>query len=296
MEAEARIETTLERAVATATAGACPARLAEAVRYAVFPGGGRIRPGFCLAVADACEDPNPRLSAAAAAAVELLHCASLVQDDLPCFDDALVRRGRPALHKCFGEEIAILVGDVLIVLAFDLVSAEIGKRPDQAARILRVLAAAAGAPAGIAAGQAWESEAYVEVAAYHRAKTAALFEAAAVAGAVAAGADPAAWRVVGILLGEAYQLADDLADVVGESAKLGKPTQQDRDKRRPNMVARLGLAEANKKLDGLLVRAKEMLPPCGQRPRVEEFLELAAGRLRPAELRDTMAAVAGMHG
>jgi len=289
MEAEARIETALERAVAKATGAACPARLAEAVRYAVFPGGGRVRPGLCLAVAKACGDPNSRLADAAAAAVELLHCASLIQDDLPCFDDAQVRRGQPTLHRRFGEDIAILVGDVLIVMAFDLVSAEVPALPSQGAAILQVLARAAGAPFGIAAGQAWEGEPSVDLSAYHQAKTAALFEAAAVAGAVAAGVDPEEWRKVGGLLGEAYQVADDLADAMGESLKLGKPVHQDRQNQRPNAVANLGPLEAGKMLDELLARAQQAIPACSQRGNVEEFLALAAGRLCPPELRDKTA-------
>jgi geranylgeranyl diphosphate synthase type II len=283
MEAEARIETTLERAVATATVNTCPARLAEAVRYAVFPGGGRIRPGLCLAVADACGAPGSRLAEAAAAAVELLHCASLIQDDLPCFDDASLRRGRPALHQRFSQEIAILVGDVLIVSAFDLVAAEVADLPIPAANILRALARGAGAPVGLAAGQAWESEPAIDVAAYHRAKTAALFEAAAVAGAEAAEVNPEAWRKVGGLLGEAYQ--------------LGKPIEQDRHNQRPNMVTRLGAGEASQRLDDLLARAKQYLPACSQRRKIEEFLDRAAGRLRPSGWRakvENLARVAGV--
>ena len=286
MEAEARIETALERAVAKATGSSCPDRLGKAVRYAVVPGGGRVRPGLCLAVATACGDPNPRLADAAAAAVELLHCASLVQDDLPCFDDAALRRGQPALHKQFGEEIAILVGDVLIVMAFDLIAAQVPELPHQGAAILQALARAAGAPAGIAAGQAWESEANIDLVAYHHAKTAALFEAAAVAGAVSAGGDPEAWRKVGGLLGQAYQVADDLADALGEATKLGKPIGQDRQNDRPNMVTKLGTIEAGKKLDDLLVQAKLAIPTCSQREKVENFLALAARRLCPPELRD----------
>jgi geranylgeranyl diphosphate synthase type II len=289
MEAEARIETALERGVVKATGKACPARLGEAVRYAVFPGGGRVRPGLCLAVAGACGDRNPPLADAAAAAVELLHCASLIQDDLPCFDDAPVRRGQPALHKRFGQDIAILVGDVLIVMAFDLVAAQVAELPVQSAVILQALARAAGAPFGIAAGQAWEGEPSVDLAAYHHAKTAALFEAAAVAGAVAAGGDPDPWRNVGALLGEAYQVADDLADAMGEPTNLGKPVHQDRQNQRPNAVTSLGPVEAGKKLDELLARAQAAIPSCSQRGQVETFLALAAGRLWPAELRDKTA-------
>lgn len=286
MEAEGRIETALQRAVAKATVPACPARLAEAIRYAVFPGGGRVRPGLCLAVATACGDASPRLTDAAAAAVELLHCASLIQDDLPCFDDAQLRRGQPALHSRFGEDIAILVGDVLIVMAFDLVSAELPAHPAAGAAIVQALARAAGAPAGIAAGQAWESETTVDLVAYHHAKTAALFEAAALAGAVAAGGDPGAWAGVGRLLGGAYQVADDLADAMGESAVLGKPVRQDQHHQRPNAVADLGAVEAERRLDELLERAKQAIPPCDQRDRVEVFLDRVAGRLCPPGLRE----------
>jgi geranylgeranyl diphosphate synthase, type II len=291
MEADARIEAALERAVAKATATACPARLAQAIRYAVFPGGGRVRPGLCLAVAKACGDVNPGLADAAAVAVEALHCASLIQDDLPCFDDASVRRGQPALHTHFGEDIAILVGDVLIVMAFEVVSTQISELPAKAAAILQTLARAAGAPVGIAAGQAWEGEPAVEVAAYHHAKTAALFEAAAVAGAIAAGSEPEAWRRVGGLLGDAYQIADDLADSMGELGRLGKPIHQDGQKHRPNLVAKMGAFAARRRLDDLLAEAKRSIPPCLQDSQVEEFLALAGGRLCPPQLRDTLDAV-----
>ena len=89
------------------------------LRYAVFPGGARIRPRLCLAVAQACGEDQPAVTDAAAAAIELLHCASLVHDDLPCFDDAPLRRGKPSVHRAFGERLAVLAGDALIVLAFE---------------------------------------------------------------------------------------------------------------------------------------------------------------------------------
>ena len=271
--------------MAKATAQPCPAQLAEALRYAVFPGGGRVRPGLCLAVAKAYGDPDPELSDAAAVAVELLHCASLVQDDLPCFDDAPLRRGQPSLHRRFGQEIAILVGDALIVMAFSAVASHVVAWPAKASGIVAALAHAAGAPAGIAAGQAWESEASVDVAAYHHAKTAALFEAAAVAGAIVGGADSRDWRLTGGLLGEAYQVADDLADASGESDRLGKPTQQDGKKSRPSIVHDLGMVGAVARLNSLLDQAVTSIPPCPGRSDVQNFLSLAAARLCPPELR-----------
>lgn len=285
MEAKARIEAALAKAVADATAVPCPRRLAEAIAYAVFPGGGRVRPGLCLAVARACGDPDPALADAAAVAVELLHCASLVQDDLPCFDDAPTRRGQPTLHQRFGEPIAILVGDALIVTAFRTVAAHAVRSPAKVGAMIATLASAAGAPAGIAAGQAWESEPDVDLDAYHHAKTAALFEAAAVTGALAGGTEPAGWRTAGGLLGQAYQVADDLADALGEAPRLGKPIHQDGGKLRPNVVSRLGIEAAGRKLAELIERALASVPPCRGREEVETFLSTTAARLYPPAAR-----------
>ena len=112
---------------------------------------------------------------AAAAAIELLHCASLVHDDLPCFDDADTRRGKPSVHAQFGEPIAVLAGDALIVLAFETLAREVVGRARRLARLVSIVAAAVGAPRGIVAGQAWECEAAVPLVDYQRAKTGALF-------------------------------------------------------------------------------------------------------------------------
>jgi geranylgeranyl diphosphate synthase type II len=124
---------------------------------------------------------------AAAVAIELMHCASLVHDDLPCFDDAAMRRGRPSVHRAFDERIALLAGDALIVLAFQsLARAAIGS-PSRLGKVITIVASAVGAPGGIIAGQAWECEPQVPLSSYQRAKTGALFAAAAAAGASAAG-------------------------------------------------------------------------------------------------------------
>jgi geranylgeranyl diphosphate synthase, type II len=285
MNMESRITSALESILADATKAPCPERLREAIRYAVFPGGGRVRPTLCLTVAKAYGDPAPQLADAAAVAVELLHCASLVQDDLPCFDDASLRRGCPSLHRRFGQEIAILVGDALIVAAFAGIAAHVAGRPVASATILQALALAAGAPSGIAAGQAWESEPEVDIDAYHHAKTAALFEAAAVAGAIAGGAEPDAWRTAGGLLGAAYQVADDLADALGEAGDLGKPIHQDGDKARPSIVTRLGVPVACERLDDLLQRALQAIPDCPGKAGVQGFILQAGARLWPPELQ-----------
>ncbi|TXM88116.1 geranylgeranyl pyrophosphate synthase, partial [Methylobacterium sp. WL103] len=136
MDAGQRIERTLDIAVAYAEAPGAPPRLAEAIRYAVFPGGHRIRPRLCLAVAAACGDDDPQGAEAAAAAIELLHCASLVHDDLPCFDDAETRRKKAAVHVAFGEPLAVLTGDALIVLAFETLARGAAKHPQRLAALV----------------------------------------------------------------------------------------------------------------------------------------------------------------
>ena len=133
------ITTRIETATATAILRAqgsgarhheAPGRLAQALHYAVTPGGARIRPTILLSVAMACGDDRPALSDAAAVALELIHCASLVHDDLPCFDDADTRRGKPTLHRAYSEPLAVLTGDSLIVLAFDVLAAQGGFPPE----------------------------------------------------------------------------------------------------------------------------------------------------------------------
>jgi len=210
------------------------------MRHAVFPRGARIRPRLCLAVAMACGDTRPSSSTAAAAAIELLHCASLVHDDLPCFDDADTRRGLPSVHRAFGESLAVLTGDALIVLAFQTL-ARISPAPRNLGNLLLCISAGVGTPGGIVAGQAWECEAIVDVSRYHRLKTGALFAAATMAGAAAADAGSAPWRALGEKIGEAFQVADDIRDVTATAAELGKPSGRDAALSRPSAVHELGL-------------------------------------------------------
>src|SRR3954453_642744 len=178
MDAATRIELALTVAVTRAEAPGCPPRLGAALRHAVFPRGARIRPKLCLAVAAACGDDDPTAADAAAAAGELLHCASLVHDDLPCFDDAPIRRGKPSVHLAFGEPLAVLAGDALIVLAFQTLARAAAFAPDRLTTLLLTVGGAVGMPLGIVAGQAWECEPEVELEAYQQAKTGALFAAA----------------------------------------------------------------------------------------------------------------------
>jgi geranylgeranyl diphosphate synthase type II len=284
MEPSKRIESVLANAVALADAPGCPPSLAAAVRYAVFPGGARVRPRLCLAVAQACGDDQPAVSDAAAAAIELLHCASLVHDDLPCFDDAATRRGKPSVHKAYGERIAVLAGDALIVLAFHTLTQGAAAAPQRLAPLLMTVGRSVGLPFGIVAGQAWECEARVALEEYHRAKTGSLFVAAAVAGAVAAGAQPQAWRVLGDSLGEAYQVADDIRDVADDPTLLGKPVGQDETHGRPSAVRELGLDGAVARFRELMDAAIESIPACPGAQQLAGLIQLEAKRLVPREI------------
>lgn len=283
-----RIEAALSSAVARAQDGA-PPKLASALRYALFPGGARMRPRLCLAVAEACACELPSLADAAACALEMVHCASLAHDDLPCFDDAAERRGKPSLHRVYGEAMAVLVGDGLIVLAFDTLAHGGKVAPERLARLVSTLANAVGAPHGLVAGQAWESEAQIPLAEYHRAKTGSLFVAATMSGAIAAGRDPAPWREMGQHLGAAYQVADDLLDALGSPEDAGKPTMQDSACGRPNAVAALGVTGAVARLRLLVAQAAASVPACaGQEPLRALVLEMAE-RLVPPSLKQSAA-------
>ena len=227
MKLDARIEAAIGTAISLGQGGVAPPRLASALQYAVTPGGARIRPTILLSVALACGDDRPGLADAAAAALELIHCASLVHDDLPCFDDAPLRRGKPTVHLAYSEPLAVLTGDSLIILAFDLLAQRGGDHPQRALELIRILGRRAGMPFGICAGQGWESEAKVDLSAYHQAKTGALFIAATQMGAVAAGQEAEPWFELGARIGEAFQVADDLRDALYDEATLGKPAGQD---------------------------------------------------------------------
>lgn len=282
-----RIERTLRSALATVSQGGAPPTLVEALEHALFPGGARIRPQLCLSVALACGDRWPELSNAAAAAVELFHCASLVHDDLPCFDDAPLRRGRPTVHRIFGEPLAVLVGDQLIVLGFEVLARAAEMAPQKLPALMRVMASGVGMPRGIIAGQAWESEECIPMATYRRAKTGALFEAAAMAGAIAAGRDGESFRRLGQRVGEAYQVADDIQDVVGSAEQMGKPSGRDMALGRPNVAQKLGLQGSERLFDKLMGEALESLPLCEKPEGIALWLRAVGERLarltRPAQ-------------
>ncbi|MGA1342481.1 MAG: polyprenyl synthetase family protein [Hyphomonas sp.] len=285
MDADGLIERVLERSVSGAEGPGAPPLLGRAIRHAVFPGGARVRPKLCIAVAAACgEGRGIAAASGAGAALELMHCASLVHDDLPAFDGAATRRGKPSVHTEFGEPLAVLAGDALIVMAFETLLRESRETPGVLPALMTILIEAVGSPRGIVAGQAWESEASIDLSAYHQAKTGALFVAASTAGAAAAGLDPAPWRALGERLGEAYQVADDLRDVLLSEKELGKPAGQDASHFRPNAVQSFGVAGAIARLKSLIVDASDSIPDCAGAPMLREIVHGQASRLMPKSL------------
>jgi geranylgeranyl diphosphate synthase type II len=289
VDAGTRIEKALEAAIARAADESCPPKLAGAVRHAVFPGGARVRPRLTLAVAAACGGGEAGVVEAAASAIELLHCASLVHDDLPCFDDADTRRGRPSVHSVYGAPVALLAGDALIVLAFETLARSAVHAPQLLVPLMGAITRGVGMPFGIVAGQAWESEPNPPAERYRCAKTGALFVAATAAGALAAGADPAPWRALGHRLGEAYQVADDLLDAVSNAAECDKPVGRDAALGRPNAVSELGIGGAVRRLESLIAAAVDSIPACTGEAELRELVRLQAVRLAPKRLLQSAA-------
>lgn len=283
-----RIDAAVATAIHSGQRGPAPSRLSAALHYAVTPGGARIRPTILLSVAMACGDDRPALADAAAAALEVIHCASLVHDDLPCFDDADTRRGKPALHRAFSEPLAVLTGDSLIVMGFQVLARAASLAPDRALALIDVLATRTGMPFGICAGQGWESEDQIDLAAYHRSKTGALFIAATQMGAIAAGQDGEPWAELGDRIGEAFQVADDLRDALCDATELGKPAGQDDLHGRPNAVARLGIHGAVARFDDMLAGAISSIPACPGEAALAQMVRAYADRLVPAVARSAV--------
>jgi geranylgeranyl pyrophosphate synthase len=297
------VDAALDRFLPSAPAG--PAGLCEAMRYSVMAGGKRLRPLLALASAEAVavriglsEQAACDLALPAACALEFIHTYSLVHDDLPAMDNDTLRRGRPTAHVAFGEGQAILSGDALHTEAFALMSRE--PRPGSvdvadaalALRKLRaidIVAEAAGA-AGMAGGQALDLEAAsagstgfdkTALRAMHERKTGALIRASALAGAVMAGA-PApladAVDVCGSQLGLAFQIVDDILDVEGASAQLGKTAGKDSAAGKPTYPAVYGLDESRKLAAACVDRALAALEGAGLAGHLPAIARWVAGR------------------
>ncbi len=258
-----------------------PERLAEAMRYCALGGGKRLRPALVRMAAESVGgDPADELTRRAAVAVELVHTYSLVHDDLPAMDDDTLRRGRPTAHVLFGESMAILAGDALLTRAFGVLAESDNPL---AARLGGELATAAG-PAGMIAGQVADMNLCrlpdgIEALRYiHLHKTAALIRGATRMGAISGGADDdalAALSDYGEALGLAFQMIDDLLDVVGDAARLGKTPGKDAAAGKRTYVAEAGLDEARRLAEHKTAEAVAALAPLG---------DAAAGCRRLAEL------------
>ena len=281
-----RAEEALKSHFQTAAGVGAPPRLQAAMQHAVFSGGARIRPQLCMAVATACGDDAPELTNAAAVALELMHCASLVHDDMPAFDNADVRRGRPTVHKAFSEPLALLAGDGLIVMAYQVLLQSGRQHPERLITLMENLSRGVGLPSGIVAGQAWECETAADLAQYQRSKTGALFVSATCAGAIASGRACEPWAPLGAFLGEAYQVADDIRDVLGDIASLGKPVGQDTLNDRPSSAQAMGLEGAIAHFDALIKQAGDAIPDCTHRDMLVQLVLLESERLVPKSMSE----------
>jgi farnesyl diphosphate synthase len=252
-----------------------PIRLIEAMRYSSLGGGKRLRP--FLVVESAAVFAVPRQAALlAGAALECIHCYSLIHDDLPAMDNSDLRRGRPTLHKAYDDATAILAGDALLTIAFDIVTRdEIHKDANVRLLLTRALARASGV-GGMAGGQMLDlagegrfgDREPVDVARLQQMKTGALLRFGCIAGAILGQSSNTEYQALddyGRALGEAFQIADDLLDVEGDAADLGKPSGQDAAMGKTTFVTQLGVEGARQRVRDLLARADSALSIFGAR-------------------------------
>jgi geranylgeranyl diphosphate synthase type II len=264
------------------TTNSHPEIIHEAMRYSVFAGGKRLRPVLVLAGAEIC-GKRPEIALPTAAAMELIHTYSLVHDDLPAMDDDDLRRGRPTNHKVYGEAMAILAGDALLTKAFELIArnAKIpGVRSQTVPAVIQLIAHGAGT-FGMIGGQVLDMQAeggkWQKLKNHasllqdiHRHKTAALIRASLQAGATLAGATPKQLTALGHYgdrIGMAFQIADDVLDVVADKKKLGKRGSDAKNKKL-TFAALYGLEESRQKAQSLVEEAKAALEPFGRKAQV----------------------------
>jgi farnesyl diphosphate synthase len=274
-----QVESALERWVtADAPIGSghgAPAALVDAMRYAVLDGGKRLRPLLVMAAHEATAaevSVAPEAALRAACAVELIHAYSLVHDDMPCMDNDVLRRGKPTVHVRFGEATALLAGDALQALAFELLTPPDGS-VDAAtqARLCSLLARAAGS-AGMAGGQAIDLASVghtlteTELREMHQLKTGALLQGSVVMGAHCGTPDAQALVALqdfGAAIGLAFQVVDDILDVTADSGTLGKTAGKDADNDKPTYVSLMGLERSQAYAQALWAQAQQALSRSG---------------------------------
>ena len=247
-----------------------PAGLGGAMRYGVLDGGKRLRPLLVMAACDAVRGDTAS-ALRAGVAVELIHAYSLVHDDMPCMDNDVLRRGKPTVHVKYGEAQAMLAGDAMQALAFEVLTPDNGMPAALQARLTALLARSAG-HAGMAGGQAIDlasighplSES--ELRDMHRRKTGALLQASVLMGAACGQTAPATWQALsdyGAAIGLAFQVVDDILDVTQSAATLGKTAGKDQDNNKPTYVSVLGLDAARRHAQALRLQAHAALARTG---------------------------------
>lgn len=265
------VEEGLDRALPPETMR--PQQLHRAMRYSALAPGKRVRPLLCIAAAEAC-GANAEQVLPTACALECIHAFSLIHDDLPALDDDDLRRGRPTCHVAFGEATAILAGDALFALAFQLIAENRACAPDEAVgRVLALISEASGT-GGMVGGQvvdleAEQHEADEETVEYiYERKTGALILASVVSGGVLAGADAQTLCLLadyGSLVGRAFQAADDVLNVVGDVTKIGKPVGSDAARHKATYVALYGVEGARERSRSLTRAAIGKLQSLGSK-------------------------------
>ncbi|HEX7987372.1 MAG TPA: farnesyl diphosphate synthase [Duganella sp.] len=268
-------------------ATAVPAKLHEAMRYALLGGGKRVRPLLVYA-AGALFDADPATLSRAAAAVEMIHAYSLVHDDMPCMDDDALRRGKPTVHVAYDEATALLVGDALQSQAFLVLSEAGGVPPARQVAMLRLLAHASGS-AGMCGGQAIDLDSVglsltlEQLERMHQLKTGALLRAAVILGALAGkdldDAELVALDAYARAIGLAFQVVDDVLDATADSATLGKTAGKDAADNKPTYVSILGLEPSRALAQTLRLDAHAALAPFGDKAlRLRELADLIVQR------------------
>lgn len=249
-----------------------PSLIHQAMRYSVFAGGKRVRPILCMEAFRIFSSERAEVLPVACA-IEFIHTYSLIHDDLPALDNDDLRRGRPTCHKKFGEAMAILAGDALLTLAFEVL-ASAPLLPAERVALVREISSAAGTRDGMVGGQVADLEAEgkdvtPEMLEYiHRSKTAALIRASIVSGAIAGGAsrsDQERLRTFGGLIGWAFQVTDDILDVEESSAALGKTAGKDQAQQKATYPALFGLKKSHEFARDLATQALEALEIFGDR-------------------------------
>jgi geranylgeranyl diphosphate synthase type II len=264
-----------------------PAVIHKAMRYSLFAGGKRIRPLLAVAAAEAVSDA-PAGVENAACVLELIHTYSLIHDDLPALDNDDLRRGRPTCHKVFGDAMAILAGDALLTLAFEVLSKLEGVSADRRVELVRELATASGTVGGMIGGQVndIEGEGKHPTAALlesiHRAKTGALLRSSVRFGAIYAGADAAqlaALTEFGTRVGLAFQIVDDILDVEQPSEALGKTAGKDAAQHKITFPAVYGIERSREMAEQERIAAHLALQPFGgSAERLRELADLVVRR------------------